>query len=143
MAVSTNNYHWLPDGTIGQVSGETNKTTKKNNDVMGKDEFLKLLVTQLRYQDPLNPMEDKEFIAQTAQFSALEQMMNMSKSFEQMQALSYLNKHVIANDPKTGELYEGIITETKYVDGECKVTLFNEQGTKEFALKDIQAVTIL
>jgi flagellar basal-body rod modification protein FlgD len=46
---------------------------------LGKDQFLQILVTQLRNQDPMQPMQDKEFIAQMAQFSSLEQMMNMSK----------------------------------------------------------------
>jgi flagellar basal-body rod modification protein FlgD len=50
----------------------------KVNDIMGKDEFLKILITQLSHQDPTQPMEDKEFVAQMAQFSSLEQMTNMS-----------------------------------------------------------------
>jgi flagellar basal-body rod modification protein FlgD len=47
---------------------------------LGKDQFLQILVTQLRNQDPMQPMQDKEFISQMAQFSSLEQMMNMSTS---------------------------------------------------------------
>lgn len=49
---------------------------------LGKDEFLKILMTQLQNQDPLNPMEDKDFISQMATFSSLEQMMQISKSID-------------------------------------------------------------
>lgn len=65
-----------------------------NNGMLGKDAFLKLLITQLRNQDPLNPMEDKEFIAQMAQFSTLEQMQELNKNIlsTQEQSLDLLDK---------------------------------------------------
>lgn len=60
------------------------KQSREVNNNLGKDEFLKILMAQLQNQDPLNPMEDKEFISQMATFSSLEQMMNMSNSIEML-----------------------------------------------------------
>jgi flagellar basal-body rod modification protein FlgD len=51
---------------------------------MGKEDFLNLLVTQLRYQDPLSPEDPKEFVAQLAQFSSLEQQINANQNLQNM-----------------------------------------------------------
>lgn len=59
---------------------KNNKTEDKRKNDLDKDAFLRLLTTQLANQDPLNPMEDREFIAQLAQFSSLEQMQNLNKA---------------------------------------------------------------
>lgn len=56
------------------------------NAALGKDDFLRLLVTQLQNQDPLNPMDNSQFVAQTAQFSSLEQLQNMNKALEKLAA---------------------------------------------------------
>ena len=59
---------------------------------LGRDAFLKLLVTQMQYQDPLNPMDNSQMLSQMAQFSALEQMQNVSSTTLQSMAFSMIGK---------------------------------------------------
>ena len=73
---------------------------------LGKDDFLKLLITQLTYQDPTSPMDDKEFIAQMAQFSTLEQMTSMANDFSKLTSMLLGNEASTALG-KSVELSEG------------------------------------
>lgn len=66
-----------PTSTNKQYTPPPNAKMYQNE--LGKDAFLRLLVTQLQYQDPLSPIEDREFIAQLAQFTALEQMITLAE----------------------------------------------------------------
>ena|SRR5690625_4296923 len=99
-----------------------------SQDVLGKDDFLRLLVTQLSHQDPLDPIADQEFIAQLAQFSALEQMQNVAKGVEQLtdmqlwiggmgQAASLLGHTVVVTDHETEEPVTGVVTAARVVGG--------------------------
>jgi len=63
------------------------KVGKAGSSNLDRDDFLKLLITQLQHQDPTSPVEDKDFIAQMAQFSSLEQMTNMSSGFQKLSGL--------------------------------------------------------
>ena len=64
-------------------SGYTDSASNDSKtDIVGKDEFLKMLIAQLQNQDPLNPMDGKDFTAQLAQFSSLEQLTNMNDQLE-------------------------------------------------------------
>jgi flagellar basal-body rod modification protein FlgD len=58
--------------------------TRKTGDALGKDDFLKLLLTQLQNQDPSSPTDNTEFIAQMATFSSLEQMMNIGTKMDEL-----------------------------------------------------------
>ena len=62
-------------------------TGNRMNDALDKDAFLQLLVTQMQYQDPLDPQDNSEYVAQLAQFSSLEQMTNVYKSIEEVSQL--------------------------------------------------------
>ena len=71
--------------TVGSVddsnySVNSNKATANNS--LDKDAFLKLLITEMRYQDAMNPMDDREFMSQMAQMSALEQTQNLNKTVD-------------------------------------------------------------
>ena len=69
-------------GTYDYVKYEDTITRENKGDTLGKEDFLKLLVTQLTHQDPTNPMKDTEFVAQLATYSGLEQQMTMNKNLE-------------------------------------------------------------
>lgn len=68
--------------TPAETGGNAPQTKTQEEAVLGKSAFLKLLVTQLQYQDPLNPSDATEFTAQLAQFSSLEQMENVNSNLE-------------------------------------------------------------
>jgi flagellar basal-body rod modification protein FlgD len=101
------------------TSNLLSQTTRENKgDALGKTDFLLLLVTQFKHQDPLNPMDDKEFVAQLAQFSSLEQLMNMNESIgslatatrEQMMmnAAGFIGKDVVAGGNGIAKTDEGV-----------------------------------
>lgn len=72
-------------GTQASTAGTAVSTTR--NDEIGKDAFLKLLVAQLRYQDPLNPSDSSEFVAQTAQLDTVEKLGQLVSAGEDSLAL--------------------------------------------------------
>lgn len=109
---------------------------QKSNDMLGKDDFLKLMITQLQWQDPLSPMDDKESIAQLAQFSALEQMTNLNTSMLTMQATTMIGKTVSWSDDK-GHFFTDVVKEVSIVSGKPKLTM----GDKTVDVKNLTAYT--
>ncbi|XXM73524.1 flagellar hook assembly protein FlgD [Lysinibacillus sphaericus] len=124
------------------------KKREGGNDILGKDDFLKILMTQLQNQDPMNPMQDKDFIAQMATFSSLEQMTNLTKTMEkfvenqnQSQLISYnqfvgkqVTWHKISNSgtDDAPEITEG--------EGIVKGIRFKEDNV-EFVMEDGTVLT--
>ncbi|MDP6519173.1 MAG: flagellar hook capping FlgD N-terminal domain-containing protein [Planctomycetota bacterium] len=98
---------------------------------LGKDAFMKLLVNQLRYQDPMSPAKNEEFVAQLAQFSSLEQMESLNENIVGLAMLQQSNELMsqLTNssaligmsvrfvDPATGEMREGTVDSVRIEDG--------------------------
>lgn len=77
-------------------SAAQTSTQAPSNDTLGKDEFLTMLVAQLQYQDPMNPMDSTGFTAQLAQFSSLEQLENINSTLESQTAHQLSNENAQA-----------------------------------------------
>jgi flagellar basal-body rod modification protein FlgD len=117
----------------------TTKLTRKTSNQLGKDDFLKLLVTQLQYQDPLKPMENTDFIAQTAQFTALEQMQNLAQATQMQQATTMIGKDIKAEVIEEGvaELKYGRVTSVRQTGSEIYLSLNTGDQVK---LGDVKSV---
>lgn len=91
-----------------QISEDSQQTKeRKTNDSLGKEDFLLLLVTQMQYQDPLEPTDNTEYVAQLAQFSELEQMENLNSTTVNTSAYSLVGKTVkIEQTSGTGQVTE-------------------------------------
>lgn len=106
-------------------------TTSKANDELGKDAFLQLLVTQMQYQDPLDPQDNGEYIAQLAQFSSLEQMTNLNETLNTLSGIvntmntsvlvgqlsGFIGKNIEWTDSE-GNTQSGVVDAVKIVDGQ-------------------------
>ncbi|RRJ65359.1 flagellar hook capping protein [Paenibacillus oralis] len=137
-----------------QTNTNTKKSSTKSNE-LGKDDFLKLMITQLRYQDPLSPMDNAQFVAQTAQFTSLEQLVNISDQLAAMQEslgnesgligkeVTWVKETKTGNyDTKTGkgevivETESGIVDSIIVRDGIHYVKV----GDKEIKISEVQQV---
>lgn len=122
-------------GAQNTISTTGTTTTQSTSQVLGQDAFLKLLITQLRNQNPLEPMKDTEFIAQMAQFSALEQISQLREEVEGLRdriaAINLLGKNVRAQVKDS--IVEGIVESVKNLNG-IPVLLVGEQ---EISLTDV------
>jgi flagellar basal-body rod modification protein FlgD len=121
--------------------GTSSTDRKAKGDTLGKQDFLQLMVTQLRYQDPLNPVDDKEFIAQTAQFTALEQTQNLYNATMVSQATSLIGKNVDATD-SNGVAFSGKVTSVKIADGQAKIAVqYTKDGKTSEEFVEVAKVT--
>jgi flagellar basal-body rod modification protein FlgD len=110
---------------------------------LGKDEFLKLLIAQLQNQDPLSPTDDKEFVAQMATFSSLEQLIDANSNLQGLalgqanlinaQALGLIGKEALVSGGDSVRISQGrpdqIVYSLPAVAGEATLTIYSKDGT--------------
>jgi flagellar basal-body rod modification protein FlgD len=120
-----------------QDSSAKERTATKE---LGKDDFLLLLTTQLKYQDPLKPMDNENFVAQLAQFSSLEQMTNVSAAQNKATHISMIGKYVVGYDGTANEEIKGVVTGVYFENKQPKLHVATAAGDKVLAIDDIEEI---
>lgn len=112
-------------GVLPKSAGSKTEAEAVDQSTLDRDAFLQLLVLQMRYQDPMEPMDNTQMVAQLAQFSSLEQMENLNDSFEQLSGSVDQLNFITANSllgrtirglSVEGEIVEGVV-ESVHLDG--------------------------
>jgi len=110
-----------PSTTSTPATGATDRTA------LGKDDFLKLLATQLQHQDPLKPMDDMQFIGQMAQFSTLEQITNLRDGLDQLTFSGQVGQsvgligHTVSFTGSDGQPAEGVASAVSFANGQISI----------------------
>lgn len=131
----------VENGKVVETTSQSSlkEATKTGNDSMDKEAFLQLLVAQMKYQDPLQPTSNTEYISQYAQFSQVEQMQNMAASMDLQRASSLVGQEVyIKTTTSTGEtkLLQGKVDYVVYENSKAYLSI-NEQL---YSLDDLYSV---
>lgn len=134
-------------GVSGVNAVTTTQQASSIKDVLGKNEFLKLLATQLKYQNPLEPLNDAEFMGQMAQFTTVEQIANLSNAFSEFnsnifrtQSIALLNRKVEAS--LGTQIVAGTVTKVKFEGGSAKLTVTNPQGATEVDIANLISASV-
>lgn len=118
-----------PETTTTPTGATTPSTLTPPGGNLGKDDFLRLLTTQLQHQDPMNPQDDMAFIGQMAQFSALEQTTNMAQALERngvsqlvAQSIGLIGHEVDAEDT-AGVPFTGTVSSVNIANGSIVISI--------------------
>ena len=133
----------IKDGQVVDTAASTlsdSTATKKTNDSLDKEAFLQLLVAQMQYQDPLEPMSNTEYVAQLATFSELEAMTNLNDSMGLSRATELVGKNVIVKTTSetTGESYmlQGVVDYVVMENGNAYLAI----GEGLYSMDDLDTV---
>ena len=122
---------------IASTSSTTTTPTslsRNTGGTLGKDDFLKLFVTQLQHQDPMNPMQDSDFMGQMASFSSLEQITNLAAANEKIaanltsnSAVGLLGRTVTYTD-ESDQIHTGVVEKVTTAGGVPTLTVGGVDG---------------
>lgn len=119
---------------IGGVSSAA-QTASEVQTSLGQEEFLKILLAQLQFQDPLKPLDNQEFLAQMAQFSSLAQTAQLNDGVDTLltiqaanQSIGLIGKTVEVRSLIGGAPSVGTVSSLAFVDGQANLTVRQENG---------------
>jgi flagellar basal-body rod modification protein FlgD len=131
---------------IGSATSTTKSEPLPENPggVLGKDDFLKLMVAQLQSQDPLQPTESSAYVGQLAQFTELEQVTNLAKTSEtsagaqqQAQAVALIGHTVSYEDPTTGVIAQGPVQNVQITSTGATLTVGGVSGVDPTSISEV------
>lgn len=134
------------DNVLTDLTNQTEKIQYENRKTgtseLGQDAFLQLMMKQLQYQDPLNPMDNTQMLQQQAQFTQIAELQKLNSSVNDsnqfMQASSLIGKTVnITNPDNPVEILEGKVTEAKINSSGTSIVL---DGDKEYPLDTLLSI---
>jgi flagellar basal-body rod modification protein FlgD len=110
-------------------TGSANQVARNTGGTLGKDDFLKLLVGQMKNMDPLaeGGSDPSQSMAQMTQFSMLEQLTNLSESTKASSTLGLIG-HTVTYSQKDGTTLEGVVESVQTVDGKRSLTIGGQGG---------------
>lgn len=151
--------------TLDAYNAQAAAANKTANRELDKDAFLKLMVTQMQYQDPLDPQDNSEYVAELAQFSALEQMTNVSSGISEVSKLvsnldtsvlvgqissmigqdltwnyTYQSQDEEGNPISAQEIKQGVVTGVSISDGAPTVIVDSDGQSYQVSISDITLV---
>ena len=122
--------------SLNSTPGAKTQAASGANSAMGKDQFLKLFVAQLQHQDPMNPMQDSDFMGQMASFSTLEQVSNLASENARSNAIGLLGRTVTYKNKDGAEL-TGTVEKVSTKDGKPSLTVGGTDGVDPSSISQV------
>jgi len=123
----------VPTSVRPQQASPAQTGQPRKEATLGKEDFLTLLIAQLKNQNPLRPMDDKDFIAQLAQFNSLEQLQALNQGMEALlelqqlgQASTLVGKSIVARLDGSGRTVEGTVSSVRMSGGVAELLVGTE-----------------